>query len=189
MNRTLFVVVAIWLVVARAICCAEESNLSLSIAIPHTDDRPGTLSWVRGTEGGWHFHVILRNTSAMPINILQDEVPSGDFRISFEITDENGNTTVAHERPHIRFTHGPTYRTLAPQESAVTDIYFADHAVWGESFWPTPGHPTGRVTLRAVYQVSSGTSIERINPRTGKTGKSDIWIGKIVSLPVECFIK
>jgi hypothetical protein len=73
----------------------------------------------------------------------------------------------------------PAHWTLPAQECLVIDVYFADRSVWGDGFWLTSGHPTGRVTLKAIYQITPDEF----------SSKYTVWTGKITSKPVECVIK
>jgi len=178
MPRALILVLAIFLIAVRGTCRAEDSGLSVSIVIPHTDAGLGELRWSAGPPAP-HFHVLLQNTTAAPKRIFQEWNSWGYYALSFELTNESGETTLVHKGVHGWTKNGPSYWTIAPNDFAIIDVYFADRSTWGDGFWLKPGNPTGRVKLRAIYQVSPDENSKNLS----------VWTGKITSPPVECFIK
>ena len=178
MSRVLPVVFAIVLLVGQAAVGAEEAELTLSIVIPGRGDNPGTLRWAGGPPAP-HFHVILRNITTKPVRIFEEWNSWGYGSLRFEMTDEHGQTTTIRKRPHAWTMNYPSFTTIAAQEFAIIDVFFADRSVWGDGFWLTPGHPTGRVTLKAIYAVEEDKF----------SREQSVWTGKIISPPVECFIK
>ncbi|MDR3401633.1 MAG: hypothetical protein P4L99_03960 [Chthoniobacter sp.] len=157
---------------------ADDAALTVAISIPHTDDHPGILNWA-ATDHNAHFHVVLTNVSNEPKRLFQEWCSWGYSALSFEITDEHGKTWIARKGPNGWTMNYPAYWTVPPQECFVIDVYFADHQIWQDQFWLPPGHPTGRVTLKAIY---------RVQPDESST-KFGVWTGTSTSKPVECLIK
>jgi len=178
MPRALLLVLAICLIAARGVCRAEDSGLSVAIVIPHVDDDLGELRWSAGPPAPY-FHVLLRNTTTAPQRIFQEWNSWGYYALCFELTNESGETTVVRKGIAFWTRNGPSYWTIAPNDFAIIDVYFADRGTWGDGFWLKSGNPTGRVKLRAIYQVNADESSKKLS----------IWTGKITSPPVECFIK
>jgi hypothetical protein len=160
------------------VCSAADRGLDVAIIIPHRDDHPGYLAW-GNAERRPHFHVLLTNTTDQPKRLFQEWCSWGYYALTFAFTDEHGETFPARKGPHAWTMNFPDYWTVPAHESLVIDVYFADREEWGDSFWLSPGHPKGEVTLKAIYQVRPD----------GESEKLGVWTGKIESKPVKCVIK
>jgi hypothetical protein len=154
----------------------ESSDITISIVLPPRSG-PSVLKWSDGPKT--HFHVVIRNATAKPKRIFEEWNSWGYGALSFELTDEHGVTKVARKGVKAWTMNGATSFTIPPREIAIIDVYFADRTIWGESFWLPPGHPTGRVTMKAIYEVRRDTFSK----------KHDVWTGKVTSAPVECLFK
>lgn len=158
---------------------AADPDLTLSIAIPHIEEAPGVLRWGLRQESPPFIHVILTNRSANKRRVFQEWCSWGWGALTFELMDEKRKTWFPHKLPKFFTYNFPAYWTLNPGESYVFDVDFANRSVWGDGFWLPPDHPTGLVTLRAVYDVRADDESRKLN----------VWAGRITSEPAACIIK
>jgi len=164
---------------------AAGPEMKLSISIDHSLSYPPTLRW-QEAERTPHFYVLLTNISDAPKNI------DGDEFVRFVVTDEFGQSRQVFRQLGVLFRNGPHLLALNPGECRIFEIYFADRKTWGDSFWLPAGHPSGRLTLQAIYQSHAldippkgflpGTKTPRPDPPI-------VWEGTVTSPPVECVIK
>src|SRR5262245_6741662 len=76
-----------------------------------------------------HFHVVLTNTSAKPLQIWADSNSWGYDALSFRLTHD-GRAFEA-KRPPANFTRNvPQAITLAAGQAHVMDVYFGDPEEW-----------------------------------------------------------
>lgn len=118
------------------------------------------------------FHVVVRNVSDKPVRVWESWNSWGYDRLTFEVTDSAGKTTIA-ERAPCNFTRNfPSALTIEPGESYVLRVKFEDKTLW--QGFPRPTEGTAEVTIRAVFAIEESDESKEHN----------VWTGKVVSKAV-----
>ena len=160
--------------------CASEV-LQVKLSIPLAVGQYGPLSGDKGLSiiyndtiaKNVHFYVLITNVSHNTQRIWQDWNSWGYYTLTFELTDGKGQTTIA-TRPDTAWTfNSPTWWELAPGETHVFEVYFADPKQWINFPMPPVGKPQIYI-VRAVYKVSESQESKHYS----------VWTGDIVSDPV-----
>lgn len=156
---------------------AGKASIRVSVAVPALGVTGERSIAYRGRTS--HFAVVLTNTSAKPQRIVTPWSSWGDHALSFEITDAAGKRHAVHAVPVDYAKNMLSWWVLAPGETVVRDVYFADPKKWiGFPLPAGPGHSV-TVTLRAVFEVAS--------PAKRPKGER-FWAGRVVSAPVKVVI-
>jgi hypothetical protein len=115
------------------------------------------------------FYVVLTNISVHPQWVFESWNSWGYQAISFEFTVSDGRKTVASKKPQ-RFTRNfPATFLLSPGEQYI-------YAIRLDKEWdirPMPEKGESRVSLKAIYQIST-------SPEAAEKG---VWTGRIESKP------
>ena len=164
--RTPFIIVLFALACLTPSVKAEESPISVSIAIP-SERYGGRILYYR--DKSTHFHVIVSNTSDKPRRIWREQCSWGYFGLTFEFTDDRGKKWTANKKQIPWRRNFPDWWILEPHESFVLDVYFGDPAIW-EGF-PNVGENPQTVTIRAVFEFKPDD----------ESLKNGIWTGRVVS--------
>ncbi len=112
------------------------------------------------------FHVILTNSSEKPKRIWKEWCSWGYFVLSFELTDENGKTWTAKKKGRAWTKNYPDYWTVAPHESLVLDVEFADADVWDG--FSRPRSSSHRLKMRAIFEIEPDKESEEYSVWTGR---------------------
>jgi hypothetical protein len=161
--------------------CASEA-LQIKLSIPLAAGQYGDLSGDKGLSIIYndtsakkvHFYVLITNVSEKTQRIWQDWNSWGYNTLTFELTDDKGQKVTATRPPTASWTmNSPTWWVLAPGETHVFEVYFADPEQWTNFPMPPAGEPQ-LYTVRAVYKTSESQ----------ESKQHAVWIGDIVSDPV-----
>lgn len=150
---------------------AAEPALAISIAVPSVD--PGVERAIVANDIHSHFPVILTNTSDQPQRIATDWNSWGDHALSFEVTDESGNKSVARRTPVAYWKNVLHWWILQPGESMVMEVYFADPNKWQGFPHPASFGKPQTATLPAIFEFE---------PQKTTSG-DPLWSGRITSKP------
>jgi hypothetical protein len=97
--RTLFLTILFALVLVVANAAAEDSPISVSLAIPaHNGERRIEHIEYKGKDNTAHFPVIVTNTSDKQQRIWREWCSWGYFGLTFQFTDESGKKWVAEKK-------------------------------------------------------------------------------------------
>jgi hypothetical protein len=131
-----------------------------------------------------HFHVLLTNTSALPIALFEEWNSSGYYGLSFALTYPDGRTVRVVKSPRMWERNFPSTITLAPGGFYVFDVTFAPNT-WQNSplqeLLPVQKKRTGepiRCRMRAIYTITPDDD-SRKNAWTKKG--VPVWTGTIKS--------
>jgi len=160
--------------------CASEA-LQVKLSIPLAAGQYGPLSGDKGLSiiyndtiaKNVHFYVLITNVSHQTQRIWQDWNSWGRWTLAFELTDEKGDKATATRPSAVWTVNSPTWWELAPGETHVFEVYFADPDLWSNFPMLPVGEPQ-LYTVRAVYKVSKSQESKHYS----------VWIGDIVSDPV-----
>jgi hypothetical protein len=145
---------------------AEDSSISVSIAIPHHQSNQRELEY---SVNNPHFNVIITNTSNKPKRIWDEECGFGYYGLSFEFTDASGKTWMVKKGPTAFSANGVAFWTVDAHESLVLDVQFSDADIWEGFPLPQAGIQTFKV--RAVFGF----------PPVDASRELSIWTGRVVS--------
>jgi hypothetical protein len=160
--------------------CASEA-LQVKLSTPLAAGQYGPLSGDKGLSIIYddtikkevHFYVLITNVSQNTRRIWQDWNSWGYYSLAFELTDEKGRKVTATRPPRAWTFNSPTWWELAPGETHVFEVYFADPEQWSNFPMPPAGEPQ-LYTVRAAYKVSESKESKH----------HGVWIGDIKSDPV-----
>lgn len=157
----LFLTILFALTLAAAQAMADDSPISISLAIPAQWGGRALENFQDGH--ATHFHVIVSNVSGQPQRIWQEW---GYFGLTFELTDEQGKKWVARKCPRGWDKNFPSTWTLDPHESLVLDVYFTDTNIWQGFAMPKRNSQT--VTMQAVLEFKPDENSRQIGVWTGR---------------------
>jgi len=164
--RKPFLTILFALALVAANAAAEDSPISVSLAIPaHNGERR-----VEYRDQATHFHVIISNTSDQPQRIWREWCSWGYSGLSFEFTDEHGKKWVAKKKAQDWTRNFPDWWTLDSHESFVMDVYFADTNTW--KGFPLPENGSQIVMMQAVLEFKPGDEARQ----------HDVWTGRVASV-------
>jgi len=164
--RTPLIIALVALISLTETTNAEESPISVSIAIP-TERSTNRILYYR--DKTTHFHVIVSNISDKPQRIWHEGCSWGYYGLSFEFADEHGKKWTANKKQKPWRRNFPDWWILEPHESFVLDVHFGDSVIW-EGF-PKIGENPQTVTMRAVFEFKPDDESE----------KNGIWTGRVFS--------
>ena len=166
MSRLHKLVLTLVILVASAFSpvVAADPPLTVAISVPlRNGERLIENYFKKG-----HFYVVLTNVSAKPVRLWREEYSWGYSCLYFEITDATGKKRLAHKAESEWSKNFPDYHDLAPGDTWVMDVQFADATVWNGFSIPSGSQ---NVTLRAVYAIKPDN----------ETREFGVWTGKIAS--------
>src|ERR1044071_4579368 len=161
---------------------ADAANpLSLSIALLGS---PFNSSIYADINTNFHLPVVITNNSKKPQNVLMENSSWGWPALSFELTDEKGNTYLIRRNSAVALTdNGPAYWILKPDEHYVRDVCFAEIYQGQNSWWGFPEKLSAggytKFTMKAIFEVVLEEA----------TRGEPLWHGRIESPPVVCEIR
>ena len=168
--RTLFLTILFALVLVVANAAAEDSPISVSLAIPaHNGERRIEHIEYKGKDNTAHFPVIVTNTSDKQQRIWREWCSWGYFGLTFQFTDESGKKWIAEKKGQVWTMNAPDWWTLEPHESFVIDVNFADTNTWVG--FPSPTNGSQTVTMQAVLEFKPDDEARQ----------HDVWTGRVVS--------
>jgi hypothetical protein len=168
--RTQFLTILFALMLVAANAAAEDSPISVSLAIPaHNDERRIENIEYKNQTDTTHFHVIIANASNKQQRIWREWCSWGYFGLTFEFTDESGKKWVAKKKGQVWTRNAPDWWTLEPNETFAMDVYFADTNTWVD--FPSPTNGSQTVTMQAVLEFKPDDEARRHN----------VWTGRVVS--------
>jgi len=145
---------------------AEEAPVSIAIAFPAMGG--GQRNIMHGG-GNTYFHVVVSNDSATPQRVWQEWCSWGYFGLKFEITDEQGNKSLAQKKLRPWEKNFPAFWTLQPRENLVIEVHCADANIWQGFPWPAKGTQT--VTMQAIFEFAPDR----------ESRENGVWTGRVVS--------
>ena len=168
--RTIFVAILFAVTCFVGNVFAEDSPISVSIAIPeHKGEHRIDYDKISSRDPTVHFHVIVSNSSEKPQRIWREWCSWGYYGLTFEFTDENGKKWVAKKKPQGWTRNFPDWVTLGAHTSVVLDVYFGDSGTW--QGFPLPENGSQTVTMQAVFEFKPDD----------ESRKDGIWTGRVES--------
>jgi hypothetical protein len=160
--------------------CASET-LQVKISIPYalgqygpvTGDNGPSLVYNDTIAKNVHFYVLITNVSHNTQRIWEDWNSCGRWTLAFELTDEKGRKQIATRPGAVWTINVPTWWELAPGETHVFEVYFADPEQWNNFPMLSVGE-SKNYTIRAVYKISESPESKQY----------EVWTGNIESAPV-----
>lgn len=117
-----------------------------------------------------HFHVLLTNRSAQPVNLFEEWNSWGYYGLSFDVTYADGRRVRAEKQPRGWRLNYPSTLTLPPQGSYVFDVDLGPD--WASSPRPASGVAQGvACRLRARYTIEPSP----------ESKKQHVWTGNVTS--------
>ncbi len=159
-----FLAILFALTLAAARTLADDSPISVSLAIPAQWGGRALENYQDGHPT--HFHVIVSNVSGQPQRIWQEWCSWGYFGLTFELTDDQGKKWVAQKCPRDWDKNFPSTWTLDPHESLALDVYFTDTNIW--QGFPMPRQSSQTVTMQAVLEFKPDDNSRQIGVWTGR---------------------
>lgn len=151
---------------------------ALQVTVEAPNGLPGsgpTIHWDQRDKTS-HFHVLVTNISDTPQRIWQDWTGWGYFNLRLEFTDADGTTATATKLGKNWSSDGPVSWTLAPHETHVIDVYFADPKQW--TGFPSLKDDRKLFTIRAIY--------ESLDSAESKV--QGVWTGKVISQGINALL-
>jgi len=139
--------------------CMAEGIFSLKIGMYRFGSYSQPLDRVFRIKGEYptSFQVIITNMSSSAESFYENAASSGYSSISFEITDEKGNTNVVRKKRDPYASSTVTSQYLRPGEKRVFDILIEEDT-W-ENAYKLQKQGARKFKVRAVYDNNSTTSI------------------------------
>jgi len=152
----------------------ESLGADFTVQVSASDGREHRIEYRDTTS---HFHVVLTNTSALPLKIFADSNSWGYDALSFRIKD--GARTIEAKKPPAIFTRNiPQTITIGAGQAHVVDVYFGDPKKWLGFELPANGEK--QMELCADFSVKASEEAVAQN----------VWIGRVSSeCPVFTFVR
>jgi desulfoferrodoxin (superoxide reductase-like protein) len=156
-------------------CRADDSELELTISIPHPANELPHIRWVeKGMAEKPHFHLVLRNMSKEPQEVLMESLPVIEFTNAAGMKWTARAQQLAQVGSSFRDSGGQ-FRKLQPGECMVFDIYLSRSKDMPGCLYFDPQPPRGKLLLWANIP-----------------GIDDLLLGAnsgIMAKPVECIVE
>lgn len=154
----------------------EEPSLLISIGVPADtpadNDIPSERIIQRRKDA--FFYVVVTNLSDKPVRIWKQWCSWGGDSVRFSFRDEMGNPGLAVSARSTWTVNFPDFYELAPRESGLTLVSFADPQFW-KGFPRPKSNERKKVTMTVTLRIDADD----------ETRKLGIWTGEVSSRPME----
>ena len=147
--------------------CGQAEPLSIRIVPTSHRERTGRAIQLYGP--GRHFHVVVTNTSRLPVRLWRDWCSWGYFNLSFAATDQAGRSFVVSKKPRGWDKNYPDWDIVPPGDHMVLEVSF-DASTWENDPMPEAGK-SRTIKMKAIYEVLQDE----------ESMKHGVWKGRISS--------
>ncbi len=158
--------------VRRGVANKIAKRLSVDIAVPLQRNKRYLHINGHGSNPSFKFYAVVTNTSALPINLWQENCSWGFSNLYFEAKDANGNTHTIKKVKLSWDRNAPARLTLGPGEHRVIPVVlsFPTHpnqdGAW--SLHSLSKSKPKQLDIRPVFEIRTDDQSKRFGIWTGK---------------------